>query len=155
MKRIWLIINILLFTSVLNAQDMVRKIPNDSCKIWTELNHYWEGDDIERYSSLNVLGITNNYEFPGWIREKKRKIWHFNEKARIIILKKGIYISSKFITHTARLFLFCTGDSITIVPDYMYLTEILEKFIGFCKDEKYSDNQIKEYLNKIIPLTKE
>lgn len=133
--------------SVSQAQIMIQ---NDSMKIKQQLFSIWEINPTHAQPSLIIKGISNNYSFPGMIKDKKHKnVEYFDDRDSIINLKSGIYIASITQTHTNRLFMFCVEDKIQVIADDD-VKKIFEYYLYYCKINNYNDRKFVNELRKIL-----
>lgn len=136
---------VLVFNHFILSQPIIR-VSNDSLKIWDDLNQLWGYEEFE--STIHINGLTNDYHFPPLIPDSKdTSIKYFDDSARKIIFKNGIYKAGILISGNNDLFIFCIEDSIEIMWDFDTI-HILKSLV------KYYNNNIMSN-EAFIPILKE
>jgi len=129
------------------SQPIIR-VSNDSLKIWDELNQLWGYEEFE--STIRINGLTNDYHFPPLIPDSKdTSIKYFDDSARKIIFKNGIYEAGILISGTNDLFIFCNEDSIEIMWDFDTI-HILKSLVKYFNNNHLSNDAFIPILREVV-----
>jgi hypothetical protein len=127
------------------SQPIIR-VSNDSLKIWDDLNQLWGYEDFE--ATICIYGLTSEFHFPPLIPDSRdSSIKYFDDSARKIILKNGIYKAGILISGNNDLFIFCNEDSIEIMWDFDTI-HILKSLVKYFNNNHLSNESF-------IPILKE